>query len=139
MGVGKSSSQDVCMYQLCGAKEVFKIDCDTKNTTVKRIAAKQTFPICIEDNNSENKEENLTNACFDAATYHVKGEEIVIETPIIVTTNLEYRSERAADRQVINRYVQTSANAEQLLEAERKYNLGRLQYKHLETIVGFRQ
>ena len=57
-GVGKSSSQYVNMWHLCWAKEVFKIDCDTKNITVKRIAAKQTLPICMEDNNS--KEKKLT-------------------------------------------------------------------------------
>ena len=48
MGVGKSSCQDVCMYNLCGSKEVSKIDCDTKNVTVKRLAALKTFPTTIE-------------------------------------------------------------------------------------------
>ena len=48
MGVGKSSCQDVCMYHLCGYKEVAKIDSDTRNTTVKRLAALKTFPTCIE-------------------------------------------------------------------------------------------
>ena len=48
MGIGKSSCQDVCMKLLCGAKEVSKIDSDTKNTTVKRLAAMKTFPTCIE-------------------------------------------------------------------------------------------
>ena len=38
---------------------------DTRNTTVKRLAALKTFPTTIEDNSSQNKEENLTNACFD--------------------------------------------------------------------------
>ena len=57
-GVGKSSSQYVNMWHLYWAKEVFKIDCDTKNITVKRISAKQTLPICMEDNNS--KEKKLT-------------------------------------------------------------------------------
>ena len=54
-----------------------------------------------QDNSSENKEENLTNACFDQATYHLKGEEVQIETPFLITTNLESRSERAGDREVI--------------------------------------
>ena len=48
MGVGKSSCQDVCMYHLCGYKEVAKIDSDTRNSTVKRLAALKTFPTCIE-------------------------------------------------------------------------------------------
>ena len=31
-----------------GLKEVSKIDCDTKNVTVKRLAALKTFPTTIE-------------------------------------------------------------------------------------------
>ena len=75
MGIGKSSCQDVCMWNLCGSKEVSKIDSgiflaqaalpefifhvylgacykfyylDTRNTTVKRLAAMKTFPTTIE-------------------------------------------------------------------------------------------
>ena len=43
----------------------FVYSLDTRNTTVKRLAALKTFPTTIEDNSSQNKEENLTNACFD--------------------------------------------------------------------------
>ena len=39
MGIRKSSCQDVCMWNLCGTKEVCKIDSYTRNTTVKRVAA----------------------------------------------------------------------------------------------------
>ena len=76
------------MWQHVGTAEMVMSwsNADTKNTTVQRI---ETFPICIEDNNSENKEENLTNACFDTATYHVTMIMSFIETMIIVTTNLE--------------------------------------------------
>ena len=48
MGIGKSSCQDVIMWNLCGSKEVSKIDSDTRNTTVKRLAALKTFPTTIE-------------------------------------------------------------------------------------------
>ena len=67
MGIGKSSCQDLCMWHLCGTREVAKIDSgrkgnieigenleitfvDTRNTTVKRLAALKTFPTCIEVN-----------------------------------------------------------------------------------------
>ena len=48
MGIGKSSCQDVLMWNLCGSKEVSKIDSDTRNTTVKQLAALKTFPTTIE-------------------------------------------------------------------------------------------
>ena len=56
MGIGKSSCQDVCMWNLAGSKEVSKIDSDTRNTTVKKIDSLKTFPSTIEDNSSVNKE-----------------------------------------------------------------------------------
>ena len=55
----------------------------------------------IQDNNSKNKEENMTNACFDLATFHLKGVKVTVETPVFINTNMECRpSERAADREV---------------------------------------
>ena len=54
MGVGKSSCQDVCMWNLCGSREVSKIDSDTRNSTVKRLAAMKTFPTTIEVTKSFN-------------------------------------------------------------------------------------
>ena len=53
MGIGKSCCQDVCMWNLCGSKEVSKIDSDTRNTTVKRLAALKTFPTTIEVSRTE--------------------------------------------------------------------------------------
>ena len=43
-GVGKSWCVDACQYQLCGSKEVDKLDPETKNITLKREASKTTFP-----------------------------------------------------------------------------------------------
>ena len=68
---------------------------------MKQLAALRTFPTPIEDNSSQNKEENLTNACFDSATYHVRGTEVCLETPFLITTNLESKFERAGDREVL--------------------------------------
>ena len=66
-----------------------------------------------------NKEENLTNACFDQATYHVKGEEVQIETPFLIT-NLESRSERAGDREDLIVFEVPDASAETMSAAEKK-------------------
>ena len=119
-GIGKSSCQDVCMWNLCGSREVSKIDSDTRNTTVKKLASLKTFPTTIEDNSSVNKEENLTNACFDLATYHIKGSEVQIETPFLITTNLESRSERAGDRENLILFEVPTASPEVMIEAEKK-------------------
>ena len=136
MGIGKSSCQDVCMWDLCGTKEVSKIDSDTRNTTVKRLAALKTFPTTIEvcifvklwpqtdfflqDNSSQNKEENLANACFDQATYHVLGREVTIETPFVITTNLDSRSERAGDREALIVFDIPTVSQEEMSAAEKK-------------------
>ena len=86
----------------------------------------------MKDNSSVNKEENLTNACFDQATYHLKGEEVCIETPFLITTNLESRSERASDREVIIAFRIPNVSAETMKEAEKKvqssFALQRIQY-----------
>ena len=128
------------MWNLCGSKEVSKIDSgkiyclalplvlqtiftDTRNTTVKRLAALKTFPTTIKDNSSENKEENLTNACFDQATYHVRGEEVYIETPFLITTNLESRSERAGDREDLILFEIPTASPEVMSAAEKKVQM----------------
>ena len=74
----------------------------------------------MQDNSSQNKEENLTNACFDLATYHVRGEEVQIETPFLITTNLETRSERAGDREVLIMFEVPNASPEELAESEKK-------------------
>ena len=92
---------------------------------------------CIQDNSSENKEENLTNACYDQATYHVKGmvfmlcklvilithiigEEVQIETPFLITTNLESRSERAGDREDLILFEIPTAAPDVMIDAEKK-------------------
>ena len=106
------------------------ISIDTRNTTVKRLAALKTFPTTIEDNSSINKEENLTNACFDQATYYVRGEEVQIETPFLITTNLESRSERAGDREDLILFEVPNATSEEMLAAEKKYD----QAMHTRTI-----
>ena len=93
---------------------------DTRNCTVKRLAALKTFPTCIEDNSSENKEENLANACYDQATYHVKGDEVVVETPFIITTNMSSRSERAGDREILIVFNVPTASKEEISAAEKK-------------------
>ena len=93
---------------------------DTRNTTVKQLAAVRTFPTSIEDNSSENKEENLTNACFDSPTYHVRGIEVCLETPFLITTNLESRSERAGDREVLIVFEVPTAPPEVMTAAEKK-------------------
>ena len=67
-----------------------------------------------------NKEENLTNACFDSATYHVKGEEVQIKTPFILTTNLESRSERAGDREDIILFEIPDVSPDEMKEAEKR-------------------
>ena len=77
----------------------------------------KSFP---QDNSSENKEENLTNACFDLATYHVRGEEVQIETPFLITTNLETRSERAGDREDLILFEIPTASPEDMSAAEKK-------------------
>ena len=73
----------------------------------------------FKDNSSENKEENLTNACFDQATYHVRGEEVFIETPFLLTTNLEKRTERAVDREVLVLFVVPTSSPEVMSAAEK--------------------
>ena len=73
-----------------------------------------------QDNSSENKEENLTNACFDQATYHIRGEEVQIETPFLITTNLESRSERAGDREDLILFEVSTASPQEISEAEKK-------------------
>ena len=73
-----------------------------------------------QDNSSANKEENLTNAAFDLATYHVRGEEIQIETPFLLTTNLESRCERAGDRAVLIVFEIPSVTPEVMIESEKK-------------------
>ena len=47
-GLVRVLCQDVCMWNLCGSREVSKIDSDTRNSTVKRLAAMKTFPTTIE-------------------------------------------------------------------------------------------
>ena len=74
----------------------------------------------FQDNNSQNKEENLTNAAFDQATYHIRGEEVSIETPFLLTTNLESRSERAGDREILILFEISTATPEVLASAEKK-------------------
>ena len=76
--------------------------------------------ILFQDNSSENKEENLTNACYDSATYHVRGEEVCIETPFLITTNLESRSERAGDREDLILFEVSSVSPEEMIAAENK-------------------
>ena len=76
-----------------------------------------------QDNSSANKEENLTNAAFDLATYHVRGEEIQIETLFLLTTNLESRCERAGDREVLIVFEIPSATPEVMIESEKKVGL----------------
>ena len=66
-----------------------------------------------------NKEENLKNACFDSATYHIRGEEVQIETPFILTTNLESRSERAGDREDIILFKIPEVSPDEINEAEK--------------------
>ena len=74
----------------------------------------------LQDNSSQNKEENLTNAAFDQATYHIRGEEVCIETPFLITTNLESRSERAGDREDLILFEVPTVSAEVLFAAEKK-------------------
>lgn len=62
----------------------------------------------------------MTNACFDQATYHIRGEEVQIETPFLITTNLESRSERAGDREDLIVFEVPTASAEEMTEAEKK-------------------
>ena len=76
--------------------------------------------LIFQDNSSENKEENLTNACYDSATYHVRGEEVCIETPFLITTNLESRSERAGDREDLILFEVPSVSPEEMIAAENK-------------------
>ena len=87
---------------------------------MKQLAALRTFPTSIEDNSSENKEENLTNAVFDSATYHVRGNEVCLETPFLITTNLESRSERAGDREVLIVFEVSTATPDVITAAEKK-------------------
>lgn len=62
----------------------------------------------------------MTNACFDLATYHIKGAEVQIETPFLITTNLESRSERAGDREDLLVFDVPTAPPEVMIEAEKK-------------------
>ena len=74
----------------------------------------------IQDNSSQNKEENLTNACFDQATYHIRGEEVTIETPFLLTTNLESRTERAGDREALIVFEIPISSPDVMTAAEKK-------------------
>lgn len=62
----------------------------------------------------------------------MKGEEVCIETPFLITTNLESRSERASDREVIIAFRIPNVSAETMKEAEKKvpssFALQRIQY-----------
>ena len=86
-GVGKSSSVDVCQYQLCASRESSKIDpgkfifvpslypykinCTaTKDSTLKKVSSRKTFSCVIVDHTSSTKEKNLAKAAFDKATTH---------------------------------------------------------------------
>ena len=77
----------------------------------------------MQDNSSENKEENLINAWFDQATYHVRGEEVQIETLFLITTNLESRSERAGDREDLIVFETPTATRTEMAEAERRVRI----------------
>ena len=62
----------------------------------------------------------MANACFDQATYHVMGREVTIETPFVITTNLDSRSERAGDRENIIVFEISTVSQEELAAAEKK-------------------
>ena len=62
----------------------------------------------------------MTNAAFDQATYHIRGEEVSIETPFVITTNLESRSERAGDREILLLFEIPTVSSEVLVSAEKK-------------------
>ena len=48
------------------------------------------------------------------------GEEVQIETPFVITTNLECRSERAGDREVLIFFEVPTADPSVMSEAEKK-------------------
>ena len=73
----------------------------------------------LQDNSSENKEENLAQASYDQATYHVRGEEVSIETPFVITTNIEARSERTGDREILIVFEIPTASQEEMTLAEK--------------------
>ena len=50
----------------------------------------------------------------------MKGEEVCIETPFLITTNLESRSERAGDREDLILFEVPSASPEEMTAAEKK-------------------
>ena len=89
----------------------------------------------FQDNSSANKEENLTNAAFDQATYHIRGEEVSIETPFVITTNLESRSERAGDREVLLLFEIPTASPEVLASAEKKVCKGRFHKQRATKVI----
>ena len=64
------------------------------------------------------KKENLTNAVFD--TYYVRGNEVCLETRFLITTNLESRSERAGDREVLIVFEVSTAPPDVITAAEKK-------------------
>ena len=66
----------------------------------------------------------MTNAAFDQATCHIRGEEVSIETPFVITTNLESRSERAGDREVLLLFEIPTVSPEVLASAEKKVCTG---------------
>ena len=62
----------------------------------------------------------MANACFDQAAHHVMGREVTIETPFVITTNLDSRSERAGDRENIIVFEISTVSQEELAAAEKK-------------------
>ena len=63
---------------------------------------------------------NLTNTGFDSATYHVRHNEVSLETIFLITTNLESRSERAGDRDVLIVFEVSTAPPDVITVAEKK-------------------
>lgn len=53
----------------------------------------------------------------------MKGEEVYIETPFLITTNLESRSERAGDREDLILFEIPTASPEEMIVAEKKVGL----------------
>ena len=66
----------------------------------------------------------MTNAAFDQATYHIRGEEVSIATPFVITTNLESRSERAGDMEILLLFEIPTVSSEVLASAEKKVCTG---------------
>ena len=51
---------------------------------------------------------------------HIIGEEVHIETPFLITTNLESRSERAGDREDLILFEIPTAAPDVMIDAEKK-------------------